>query len=153
MSAIDIHDPVQVGLQLAELKGSITNMQNQQAHNAELARSAMEGVNRRLEGLESKVDGIASMSGSTVSHTDQLGRMWGTVSRTDRLAESLKNMAIGAFAVLTVTGGLAAYLYNGDKAATSSNISSNAAAIRANDERLDRIEVYLAGPRDQPFKR
>ncbi|MGP1678832.1 MAG: hypothetical protein ACTS6J_16960 [Burkholderiales bacterium] len=146
MSSIDINDPVQVGMHLAELKGSMASMQQQQTHNAEVARTAIDGVNTRLDGLSKKVDDITSLSGSTVSHTEQLGRMWDTVSRTDKLAEGLKNMAIGGMFVLTLTGGMAAYLYNGDKDAALSGIERN-------DDRLDRIEAYLAGPRDQPFKR
>lgn len=146
MSGIDVNDPVQVGMHIAELKGSMTAMQQQQSHNAEVARTAIDGVNRRLDELTQKFDGIASMSGSTVSHADQLGRMWGTVSQTSKLAEGLKNMAFGGLFVLALTGGMAAYLYKGDKDAATSGIE------RA-DERLDRVEVYLAGPRDQPFKR
>lgn len=146
MSGVDINDPVQVGMHLAELKGSMHAMQQHQAHNAEVARTAIEGVNNRIEGLAKKVDDIAAMAGSTISHADQLGRMWGTVSQTSKLAEGLKNMAFGGLFVLALTGGMAAYLYKGDKDAATSGIE------RA-DERLDRIEVYLAGPRDQPFKR
>lgn len=133
-------------MHIAELKGAMTAMAQQQGHNAEVARSAIEGVNKRLEGLEGKMDSIASMSGSTTSHSEQLGRMWSTVSKTTSLAEGLKNMAIGGMVVLGITGGMAAYLYKGDKDAAVSGIERN-------DDRLDRIEVYLAGPRDQPFKR
>lgn len=153
MSGIDVNDPVQVGMHLAELKGSMSAMQQQQTHNAEVARTAIDGVNARLDDLTRKFDGIATMSGSTVSHAEQLGRMWSTVSKTERLSEGLKNMALGAFAVMGLVAGLATYLYDGDKTTVNNSINSNSNSIKANDERLDRIEIYLAGQRDQPFKR
>ena len=153
MSGVDVNDPVQVGIHLAELKGSMSAMQQQQTHNAEVARTAIDGVNARLDDLTRKFDGIATMSGSTVSHTEQLGRMWGTVAKTDRLAEALKNMAMGGMFVLALTASLAAYLYQGDKASTAASIRTIESSIKTNDERLDRLEVYLSGPRTESFKR
>lgn len=157
MSGIETQD---VALQLQDLRGKLEFMGSQQQGHINGTNQAMADVRAELRALATELKGIGTLSHDSSNHTESIRRIWTAMEKRDLLIDQaitqgrrLQNLAAGAGGVLFLLVGSLVYLYNSDRQTTKDADSAAAVRIEKLDERMDRVEIYLAGDRAQPYRR
>lgn len=144
---------VPVAVHLARLEGQLASVQAQQTSQG-----------RTLETLAAAVQKLAESAVRTDSQQDSIRRIWERMEKAEGLIgadikalqlgqNSLRNRAYGAAAVLALLIGVLTWIGQDQISSARETARELRAESRRVDERMDRVEVYLAGSKERPFER
>lgn len=179
MPPADLKDPLQVAVKLTHLEGVMTNLQAGVAQTNQHLRSTLEAVQADIRKLTDTLQQYGTLQHTLNDNHESIKRVWRVLEerdkawndRWDRFLEqqstahtSLRDRVMrviyvgaGFSLAASVLAGTILFLYDRNESQafadrTRIDNEQRAAATRS-DDRLDRIEIHLAGDPDRPFRR
>jgi len=161
---IDVTDPMQVAMHLATLSTTMQSMQRDQGVQAEANRIAIAQLDAKIGSVSDALHGFSQVRYDTAAHAESLARLWNADKdrRTEIKSASDRSnrilwMGAGAGTVIGLLIVLICFLYIRDQEIFDGRVKDVSQRMEDKtsklDERQDRVEIYLAGDRTQPFKR
>lgn len=147
-------------LQIQDLRGKLDAMGTQQQSHITNTNNSMAELRGDVRALGGKLEAIAALSHQSGEHTDSIRRIWSGIEKRDlQIQQAVENsrrvinLSTGAGVVATALIAILVYLYQQDRSSTTESLRLLTDRIEKMDERADRIEIYLAGDRVQPYRR
>lgn len=154
------HELQAFALQLTELKGQINAMQQQQGAHIAATNQQLSQITTRVEQIGNKLEAVSGLNHTANAHDDQLRRMWAQMEKQNARIEDavnssrkIFNIGIGAGFMLALMVSLVAWIYTTDRSSDADSHRLLRTGIEQNDTRLDRLEVWGAGQKENPYKR
>lgn len=160
----DPSNPLHVAVRMTEFGGALSQMQQMFSASQQTVGSAIQGLQVDIHRAVEKLSVMALLSEKQSHDTADIKRSWEAIenlradnARSEKRMNVWAGIAIGismmsATVVASVTWFGRQYISNADSAASLLRAETGAQAIKA-DERLDRIEIHLAGDPQRPFRR
>lgn len=171
-----------LALQLVRLQGAVESMQQQQQAGAQQTQAVMQTIQADLRKMADRLETVPVMNEQIRSNADRAEsltqRLAQLESHTDNrfatqrtgietataAASRIVWLGTGVTACAALIIGLLTYMYNTDKQGSADsrrvlserineNFNIQTGRVTAGDQRIDRIELYLAGDRSERFKR
>lgn len=145
----DPTNPMHVGMRIIEMQGHLSEMKLLNTQSSQNARNAFESLQSDVHKIGEAISQIALLAERQTNDSDSIKRIWQAIERTNATVMTLNRklwtwagMAIGFSLVATAIASIIVWVAQGEMNATSYN-----------DERIDRLEIHLAGDQDRPYQR
>lgn len=145
----DPANPLHVGMKIVELQAHYQEMQLMQTQSHQNARNAFESLQSEVHRIGEGIGQIALLAERQGNDNDSIRRIWKAIEATNNSVHLINKkvwvwsgLAIGISVMATCLVSVVAWVAQG-------YFDSG----RYNDERLDRVELHLAGDSDRPYQR
>lgn len=156
-AAADMHA---FAMQLQEVRGKLDTMGTMQQSQNEATNATLSDLRADMKAMAVKLEAIAMVRHQTDDHKDSITRLWAKTDATSSHANRITWLAAGAIFMFSGLSALLMRTYNNDRAAEVAGQTALREAIMlqraesaVRETRLDKVELYLAGDRIDPFKR
>lgn len=150
---VDVHDPVSVAQAFAEIRGQL-----------DAQREKTEDVKNDIHDISVTLRSIEQSLNKTNDDRESLRRLWQHVEGVkttqgghERKLNLWTGMLIGFGVGVSLIISLGVYIFNDTQGSIRSEIATDRAAdkqsIQNLDARLDRVEIHMAGDKDNPYQR
>ena len=149
VSDVDEFLDTPTAVHLANLSGRINNMNLAHTHSTQL-----------LESLTKDVRVLTERSAQALGHQENMARIWqrmekaeASIAGVEKRQNGMRALVVGAAAVTGLLVSLLSWVGIDQIKAIRETAREVRAEGRRVDERMDRVEVYLAGPKQDPYER
>lgn len=149
MSEAQQYADAPTGVQLARLEGQLALVKASQAHSETV-----------LQGVASDVRILSERSASALGNAESIRRIWEkqdentqAIIAIDKRHNGMRNFAMGTAALGAVVVSLLAWIGTSQLAELKELARDVRSEQRRVDERMDRVEIYLAGPKQDSYER
>jgi Fe2+ transport system protein B len=168
---IDMTDPNQVAIRLGILGEAMAHMQqNQQQANGQ-NQIAFGAIRDELRSIAQKLEDFSQTKHTTNEHSEAIRRIWDhmklhqaddtakfsdvidKVMKAKETANKITYVALGLSLAVSITAAAIAYNWQKQSDDTNASLLKSSEQIQKADDRLDRIEIHMAGDQARPYKR
>ena len=149
VSDVDEFLDTPTAVHLANLSGRINNLSLAHTHSTQL-----------LESLATDVRVLTERSAQALGHQENMARIWqrmekaeASIAGVEKRQNGIRALVVGAAAVTGLLVSLLSWVGIDQIKAIRETAREVRAEGRRVDERMDRVEVYLAGPKQDPYER
>lgn len=150
---VDVHDPISVAQAFVEIRGQL-----------DAQREKTEDVKKDIHDISVTLRSIEQSLNKTNDDRESLRRLWQHVEGVkvtqgghERKLNLWTGMLIGFGVGVSLIISLGVYIFNDTQSSIRNEIATDRAAdkqsIQNLDARLDRVEIHMAGDKDNPYQR